>query len=106
MKYIKDTVTPTPNWTELSGKARLVSDGARNFPKYSSDGRFEHIGHIVQAVRRGDSFPPLIAVQHDKGHLVLVEGLSRATAYAVEGPGRPVEALVGSSPSMNMWAFY
>jgi len=64
MKYINDTVTLTPNWTEFSSRKRLVSDGARNFPRYSSDQRFRHIADMAHAIRGGKCFPPLVAVQH------------------------------------------
>jgi hypothetical protein len=48
----------------------------------------------------------LIAAQRDGGRLVLIEGHSRATAYAAVGFGGPMRALVGSSSSMNEWIHY
>jgi hypothetical protein len=105
MRYINDSVTAAPNWNEFSSRTRLVSVGARNFPAYSSDERFGHIAKIAEAIRCGKRFQPLIAAQHYEGHLVLIEGHSRATAYVMEGFIKS-DAIVGSSPSMANWAFY
>jgi hypothetical protein len=93
-------------WSELSNGTRLVSVGARNFPGYACDRRFLHIGAIIHDIRDGKRFAPLIAAQHHGGHLVLIEGHCRATAYTVEGYAGLVEAFVSSSPSMNEWEFY
>jgi hypothetical protein len=101
MQYIAHS-----NWSELSNGTRLVSFGARNLHRYSSDERFQQIIPIAEAVRAGNRFPPLIAVQHQEGHLVLIEGHSRATAYVMAGSVETAEAFVGSSPSMSNWPFY
>ena len=95
MQYMAD-----PNWIELSNGSRRVAVGARNFSHYSSDPRFRDIVAVTQAIRDGKRFAPLIAVQHRGGHLELIEGHFRATAYAIEGYACPVEAFVGSSPSL------
>ena len=94
------------NWNEFSGQTRLVCEGARNLLKFASDGRFQHIFAICQAIRAGTPLLPLIAAQRDGARLVLIEGHSRATAYAAVGFGGPVRALVGSSSSMNEWIHY
>ena len=96
MQYMADR-----NWIEFSNGERLVSVGARNFHRYSSDERFRGIVAITQAIRDGKRFPPLIAMQHHGRHLELIEGHFRATAYAMEGYAGLVEAFVGSSPSMK-----
>jgi hypothetical protein len=106
MRYINDTVTSAPNWNELSGGTRLVSEGARNLSQFASDQRFQHIVAMAQAIRDGKRFGPLIAAQHHSGHLILIEGHSRATAYAMERYAETVETFVGSSLSMWKWAFY
>jgi len=90
-----------PNWIEFSDGTHLVSVGARNFPRYSSDKRFQDIVAIAEDIRDGKRFAPLIARQHDGGHLELIEGHFRATAYAMELYAEPVKAFVGSSPSMK-----
>jgi hypothetical protein len=95
-----------PYWNELSGETRLVSDGARNLRRFASDSRFQHIVAIAQGIHAGEVPLPLIVAQHNRGRLVLIEGHSRATAYAVVSFTGPVEAFVGSSPSMNEWKFY
>jgi hypothetical protein len=37
---------------------------------------------------------------------VLIEGHTRATAYALAQLPERIECIVGSSPIMNQWAFY
>jgi hypothetical protein len=106
MRYIKDTVTDTPHWTNLSSGTRLVSDGASNLRRQSPDSVFQHIFAIARAVRDGTRLDPLIAAQHHQDYLVLVEGHSRATAYALERFSGEVDAFVGCSPSMDKWPFY
>ena len=95
-----------PNWNQLSSGNRLVSEGARNLPRFASDQRFQHIIAIAEAIRAGERFEPLIAAQHHEGHLVLIEGHSRATAYALVSFTGRVKAFVGSSPSMYKWERY
>ena len=94
------------NWNELSNGTRRVGVGAQNLLRFASDQRFQHIFAIAQAIRDGKQFGPLIAAQHNGGSLVLIEGHSRATAYASEHFAGVVEAFVGCSPSMNTWVFY
>ncbi len=106
IRYIKDTVTATPNWTNLSNGTRLVCEGARSVRQQSSNPLFQQIVAIAEEIRNGVRFPALIAAQHDKGNLVLIEGHSRATAYVLEGYGGTVEAFVGFSLSMKDWPFY
>jgi hypothetical protein len=106
IRYIKDTVTATPNWTNLSNGTRLVCEGARSVRQHSSNPLFQQIIAIAERIRDGARFPPLIAAQHDKSNLVLIEGHSRATAYVLESYGGTVEAFVGSSHSMKDWPFY
>jgi hypothetical protein len=106
MRYINDTVTTTPNWTNLSSGTRLVSDGAVNLRQHTSDPRFRQIIEIARALRGGKRFEPLIAAQNRDDYLVIIEGHSRATAYAFERFSGPVDAFVGSSPAMDKWPFY
>jgi hypothetical protein len=106
MRYINDALTETPHWTSLSGGTRLVSVGARNFRQRQTDPTNHQIAAIAQELRNGRRFPELIAAEAEDGSLILVEGHSRATAYAIEEPVHSVEALVGSSPSMAKWVFY
>jgi hypothetical protein len=106
MRYINDTVTQTPHWTNLSEGTRLVSVGAHNFRRRQIDPATQQIAAIAQEVRNGRRFPELIAAEAEDGSLILIEGHSRATAYAMEHPMHPVETLVGSSQSMPKWLFY
>jgi hypothetical protein len=105
LKYIN--ATP---WTTLSGRTRLVADGARNLDSVPvKDGRFDvnaHVKAVMEALREGETFPELILVEGDDGDLILLEGHARATAYVAEGLEAPVAAFVGSSPKMRQWNFY
>jgi len=106
MQYINDARATSPHWTNLSDGTRLVSVGARNFRQRLTDPATQQIADIAQALRNGRCFPELIAAEAEGGSLILIEGHSRATAYALEEPVRAVEVLVGSSPSMSGWYFY
>jgi hypothetical protein len=106
MRYINDARTATPHWVNLSNGTRLVSMGARNFAQGPADAATQQITGIVQSIREGQRFPELIAAQAEDASLILIEGHSRATAYALEPPPYALEALVGSSPSIADWYFY
>ena len=90
----------------LSGGTRRVRDGARNFTNGPYSEETAHIGQVVAALRSGQTFAPLIAVQSDDASLVLMEGHSRATAYVIERHAENVEALVASAPNMVRWIWY
>ena len=83
-----------------------MCEGARNVRQQSSNPLFQQIVAIAERIRNGVRLPPLIAARHDSGDLVLIEGHSRATAYALESYGGTVEAFVGYSLSMTDWPFY
>lgn len=83
-----------------------MPEGARSVRQRSCNPLFEQILAIAERIRDGVCFPPLIAAQHDKGDLVLIEDHSRATAFLLESYGGTVKALVGSSHSMKEWPFY
>jgi hypothetical protein len=93
-----------PSWVELSGGSRRAVDGAMNLDAIQTD---EDIAGNVQAVVeliKGDhTFPDLIAVQTDTRDLVLIEGHTRATAYAVSLPASPTLLIVGSSSKISQW---
>lgn len=44
-----------------------------------------NIRAVATALRGGRRYPPLIAVESGQGDLILVEGYTRATAYALTG---------------------
>ena len=67
----------------------------------------DNVVGIANRVRQGDRFPALIAVQcAGNADVVLVEGHTRATAYALTGLPDEVEVLIGTSAHMANWAFF
>ncbi len=96
-----------PVLLKLSGGTRRISEGARNFSERPEDQPdMAHVTHVVAKVRDGQQFPPLILVQSPGGPVTLLEGHSRATAYAITGNTHNIEALVGCSNSMSSWWLY
>lgn len=92
----------------LSGPARLVTAGARNFSAgVPAAAKVPHVLGIVTAIQQGATFPPLIAVQDHDASLILMEGNSRATAYVIAGNTESgIEALVATAPSFENWRYY
>lgn len=78
----------------LSGGTRRVVDAAFNFDRVETDAS-PHIRAVAEALRTGRAYPPLIAVESGVGDLILVEGYTRATAYAIVGPPGPVGFFIG-----------
>ncbi len=99
--------TKCPPWVELSRGTRLVIEGATNI---GSDTPAEDAAVNIRAVaddlKRGKQYAELIGVDGQNGEIILMEGHTRATAYAVAQLPDRIDCLVGSSPSMVRWAFY
>ena len=95
-----------PNWTALSGGTRRVVDGAANIDLCGDAKLVDRIRAVAASVRRGHRFPELVAVDEAGGNHVLVEGHTRATAYAIAWPKDGVRVLIGSSVRMSEWCFY
>jgi hypothetical protein len=98
-----------PHWVRLSSGTRLVIDGAKNFRSSECpvEEAFAHIPAIVEDVKGGKRYPPLIGVyEKDTEGIILIEGHSRATAYAIVQLPSQFECIVGSSPTINTWAFH
>jgi len=98
--------TNYPAWIKLSGGSRKVVDGAKNIGSVAVD---EHaisgIQAVAEAVRMGQRYPELIAVEAANG-IVLVEGHIRATAYVLAAPDLEVEVILGTSLMMHNWVCY
>jgi len=97
-------------WIKGSGGPRLVSDGAANLNKgLLPDSLRTKIRTIEASLRAGQRLPELIlAGRGDASALVLVEGHSRATAYALASADLPdaIEVIVGLSPDMGNWHWH
>jgi hypothetical protein len=96
-----------PAWLKLSGGTRRVIDGAANINLIDlGDGTNAHILAVAADVRIGKKYPELIGVAGENDDLILLEGHTRATAYALTQLPERIECIVGSSPTMRTWAFY
>jgi hypothetical protein len=98
LKYISGDA----DWLDLSGGTRVVQEGARNFETNSRIAASVH--RTRREIEQGRCTAGLILVEGGRGELVIVEGHTRATAYAVLSD-RSFPAFVGTSPLMNQWPF-
>jgi hypothetical protein len=112
------TVTPTEiklfkyvnhleGWARVSGGTRLVAAGARNLDQAEDAETKRNVAGIAARVRAGDPFPALIAAQcaaHPE--VVLIEGHTRATAYAMTDLPDEIEVFIGTSAYMSDWIFF
>lgn len=89
---------------QLAENTRAVAIAAGNVHKIENE-TSRRVRSAIRAIEAGQPHPSLIAVEHDAGALILLEGHTRATAHAfLKTP--EVDILVGSSPGMNGWFFY
>jgi len=96
-----------PSRVALSSGSRLVSQGSENVGSGNSTGdTVVNTRAIVEDFKRGKVFPELIGVDRAAGEIILMEGHTRATAYALAKVPSQIECIVGSSVSMSNWAFY
>jgi hypothetical protein len=95
-----------PTWVSLSGGTRVVADGAKNIDSVLVEDANENIKAVAAGVRSGKRYAELIGVDGVSGDIILAEGHTRATAYALAQLPKCVECIVGSSPNMATWAFY
>lgn len=65
-----------------------------------------NIRAVVEDLKRGKRYAELIGVDGQNGDIILMEGQTRATAYAAAQLPDRIDCLVGSSPSMSKWSFY
>jgi hypothetical protein len=97
-------------WSELTDETRRVSVASRaaSTADNAADPRLiASIRSITEAGRNGANFEPLIIVGRTvDGPHVLVEGYTRATAYASTPSGRDVRAIAGLSQDIVGWAFW
>jgi hypothetical protein len=96
-----------PTWVTLSGGTRIVADGARNIDSVAvAEDANRNIKAVADDLRSGKRYAELIGVDSEAGKIILVEGHTRATAYALAQLPECAECIVGSSPAMRTWAFY
>jgi hypothetical protein len=89
-------------WSELTAGTRLIRDAARNLDTYPE--LAVRVRAAIERIEQGLPVAELVMVENDVGDLVLVEGHTRATAYAVLAD-RSFQSFVGTSSRMGQWAF-
>jgi hypothetical protein len=95
-------------WARVSGSTRLVAEGVNNLDQDHNAEIKGNVSGIATRLGQGHKFPALIAVQcsNDTAQAVLMEGHTRATAYALTGLPGEIDVIIGSSPTMNRWVFF
>src|SRR5262249_36797219 len=91
-------ISKDERWSKLTSGTRLIREAASNFEDYP-----ELADRVRVAIRRIEQRLPiaeLIMVETGCGDLVLVEGHTRATAYAVLYD-RAFQSFIGISPLMG-----
>jgi hypothetical protein len=88
----------------LSGGSRLVADGVKNLDSVQTDENTSvHVKAVANRLTQEETFPPLIAAESAGGpDIVLIEGHTRATAYALSGIPNEITVLIGTSPDMSV----
>ena len=96
-------------WHELT-PTREISEAAKNAPRirFLDDPRVNKaIAPIIEDDRKGVVFEPLIIVGRSwDGPHVILEGYTRATAFASTPAGPNIQAYVGHSPEIGDWTFW
>ena len=97
-----------PEWIALSGGSLLVKDGASNAAKEPLDETREGILAVARDIRRGVTFPPIIAATEGEDQIhVLLEGHIRASAYVRALEQRDTcEVIVGYVSDLSGWFWY
>jgi hypothetical protein len=84
---------------------RSVVRAAGRIDRFELPETADRVRAIQQDLTSGKLMAPLIFVEGENGTLILVEGHSRATAYA--GLNWPlIPALLGFSATMRDWSYY
>jgi hypothetical protein len=98
-------------WATLAPVTRKVAEGASNIGHVFT-GDMTNMLVLALALRICEANPPptlpeIICLARPDGHLVLMEGHTRATAIALEGHRFPrgVNIFIGRSPSVASWAY-
>jgi hypothetical protein len=89
-------------WFGLTAGTRLIREAARNLsdrPDLAA-----RVSDVIRRIEHGLPIAELIIAETSSGDLILVEGHTRATAYAVLSD-RAFQAFVGTSPLLGRWTF-
>jgi hypothetical protein len=93
------------SWIGLSGGTRRVGDGARRSSACTAGERPNtDVIAVARAISLGTTYPALIAASDGHGALVLIEGHTRATAYAIANTAAHI--IVGTAPEIANWKYW
>jgi hypothetical protein len=99
-----------PTWVKLSAGSRRVHDGAANIDTIPTDeGVNLQVRSLVEHMHDGIQLGELLLVGTSRRDpIILLEGHTRATAYALVRPTmfKTIAAVVGLSDEMTSWAFF
>jgi hypothetical protein len=101
-----------PTWTKLSAGTRLIRDGAANIDTIpTAEGANVQIKELARAMMANDDLrlgELVLAATDMQGPFAIVEGHTRATAYALIGPRKlaSLPVVVGISAHMSSWHFF
>jgi hypothetical protein len=94
-------------WCSWTNGSLLVADGAKRIAtNQDQDCVSRSIRNVAALIRTDKTFPELVGVEVADGHLRLLDGHKRATAYALAGYDKPVPAFIGKSPNLIDWTWY
>ncbi|MDZ7860603.1 MAG: hypothetical protein U5O15_08070 [Candidatus Krumholzibacteriota bacterium] len=95
-------------WIHWTNETRMSREVLTYMSKTALlDAELDNISGIVDRIKNGESFPPVILVGTARDHLVILEGHMRIISYLVVADGSiTVKAYIGMSPSMGKWHWY
>lgn len=97
------SISRDDRWSNLTRGTRLIEEAARNnlgtYPELA-----ERVNIARQRIEQGLPMAELIMVENDVGDLILVEGHTRATAYAMLAD-RSFQSFIGTSSLISRWYF-
>jgi hypothetical protein len=96
--HLLKCISRDEHWSRLTAGTRLIREAAHNLSAHPQ--LAARVLDVIQRIEQGLSAAELIIVEAGSGDLILVEGHTRAMAYAVLSD-RPFLAFVGTSPQMG-----
>lgn len=96
-----------PNWNRFSHGTRRPAVVAQRISNGELDGDpAPRVRAIEERLKTGDRLPELITAEGVNGKLILIEGHSRATAYAGLNWNENLPVLIASSSTIDQWQFF
>jgi hypothetical protein len=95
-------ISKDERWSRLTRGTRLIREAARNLDDYPE--LADRVGFAIRRIEQHLPIAELILVEINSGDLVLVEGHTRAVAYAILHD-RAFQSFIGMSSAMGQWTF-